>query len=138
GEPTAVLARQEADALVTMLRRRRDEGKSVILVTHKLREIMVFTDRVTVMRQGAVVGEVATRETSPRELAEKMVGRAVLLRVEKTPAHPAGALPTVRDLEVCDRLGVARVKRVSFALRAGDIVGFAGGPGNGQAAPLGT
>jgi len=115
-----------------MLRRLRDEGKSVILVTHKLREIMAITDRVTVMRQGAVVGEVATRDTSPRELAEKMVGRAVLLRVEKTPAHPAGPLLSVRDLEVRDRLGVARVKRVSFELRAGEIVGIAGVSGNGQ------
>ena len=91
-EPTAVLTPQEADALFQMLRRLRDEGKSVVLVTHKLREIMAITDRVTVMRQGAVVGEVATATTSPRELAEKMVGRAVLLRVEKTPAQPGEAL----------------------------------------------
>ncbi|MEY4813701.1 MAG: hypothetical protein RLZZ162_774, partial [Verrucomicrobiota bacterium] len=72
-EPTAVLTPQEADALFNMLRRLRDEGKSVILVTHKLREIMAITDRVTVMRQGVIVGEVATATTSPRELAEKMV-----------------------------------------------------------------
>ena len=131
-EPTAVLTPQEADALFQMLRRLRDEGKSVVLVTHKLREIMAITDRVTVMRQGAVVGEVATATTSPRELAEKMVGRAVLLRVEKTPAQPAEALLTVRDLEVRDRRGVARVKGVSFAVRAGEIVGIAGVSGNGQ------
>jgi simple sugar transport system ATP-binding protein len=131
-EPTAVLTPQEADALFKMLGRLRDEGKSVILVTHKLREIMAITDRVTVMRQGAVVGEVATRETSPRELAEKMVGRTVLLRVEKAPAQPGEALLTVRDLEVRDRLGVARVKGVSFDLRAGEIVGVAGVSGNGQ------
>jgi len=131
-EPTAVLTPQEADQLFRMLRRLRDEGKSVILVTHKLREIMAITDRVTVMRQGAIVGEVATNETSPRELAEKMVGRAVLLRVEKTPAHPGGTLLTVRELEVRDRLGVARVKGVSFDLRAGEIVGVAGVSGNGQ------
>ncbi len=131
-EPTAVLTPQEADALFKMLGRLRDEGKSVILVTHKLREIMAITDRVTVMRQGAVVGEVATRDTSPRELAEKMVGRAVLLRVEKSPAKPGDALMSVRDLEVRDRLGVARVKGVSFELRAGEIVGVAGVSGNGQ------
>ncbi len=131
-EPTAVLTPQEADALFVMLRRLRAEGKSIILVTHKLREIMAVTDRVTVMRQGAVVGEVATAETSPRELAEKMVGRAVLLRVEKAPAQPGETLLRVRDLEVRDRLGVARVKRVSFELRAGEIVGIAGVSGNGQ------
>src|SRR6185369_11329341 len=131
-EPTAVLTPQEADALFKMLGRLRGEGKAVILVTHKLREIMAVTDRVTVMRQGAVVGEVATRDTSPRELAEKMVGRSVLLRVEKTAAHPDEPLLSVRDLEVRDRLGVARVKRVTFDLRAGEIVGIAGVSGNGQ------
>ena len=131
-EPTAVLTPQEADALFRMLGRLRDEGKSVVLVTHKLREIMAITDRVTVMRQGAVVGEVATRDTSPRELAEKMVGRSVLLRVDKAPAQPREVLLAVRDLEVRDRLDVARVKRVSFELRAGEIVGVAGVSGNGQ------
>jgi simple sugar transport system ATP-binding protein len=131
-EPTAVLTPQEADQLFRMLRRLRDEGKSVILVTHKLREIMAITDRVTVMRQGAVVAEVATAATSPRELAEKMVGRAVLLQVEKAPAHPGESLLTVRDLEVRDHWGVARVKGVSFDLRAGEIVGLAGVSGNGQ------
>jgi len=131
-EPTAVLTPQEADALFNMLRRLRDEGKSVILVTHKLREIMAITDRVTVMRQGVIVGEVATATTSPRELAEKMVGRAVLLRVEKKLAQPGATLLAVRDLEVRDRLGVARVKGVSFDLRAGEIVGVAGVSGNGQ------
>jgi len=131
-EPTAVLTPQEADALFKMLRRLRDEGKSVILVTHKLREIMAITDRVTVMRQGVIVGEVATATTSPRELAEKMVGRAVLLRVEKKLAQPGATLLAVRDLEVRDRLGVARVKGVSFDLRAGEIVGVAGVSGNGQ------
>jgi simple sugar transport system ATP-binding protein len=131
-EPTAVLTPQEADALFQMLRRLRDEGKSVILVTHKLREIMAITDRVTVMRQGAVVGEVATTSTSPRELAEKMVGRAVLLRVDKAPARPGETLLSVRELEVRDRFGVARVRGVSFELRAGEIVGLAGVSGNGQ------
>ena len=131
-EPTAVLTPQEADALFKMLGRLRDEGKSVILVTHKLREIMAITDRVTVMRQGAVVGEVATRDTSPPALAEKMVGRAVLLRVDKTPARPGEPLLSVRALEVRDRLGVARVKDVTFDLRAGEILGIAGVSGNGQ------
>jgi general nucleoside transport system ATP-binding protein len=131
-EPTAVLTPAEADQLFRMLARLRDQGKTVILVTHKLREIMAITDRVTVMRQGAVVHETATRDTSPRALAEQMVGRAVLLRVEKGPARPGKVLLEVRDLEVKDRFGVARVKGATFALRAGEIVGVAGVSGNGQ------
>lgn len=131
-EPTAVLTPQEADQLFRMLGRLREQGKAVILVTHKLREIMAITDCVTVMRQGAVVAEVVTKATSPRGLAEKMVGRAVLLQVEKGPAKPGAALLTVTDLEVRDRIGVPRVKGVSFELRAGEIVGVAGVAGNGQ------
>jgi simple sugar transport system ATP-binding protein len=115
-----------------MLARLRAQGKAVILVTHKLREIMAITDRVTVMRQGAVAAEVETRQTTPRELAEKMVGRAVLLQIEKSPAQPGPVLLEVRDLEVRDRLHVPRLKGVSFDLRAGEIVGVAGVSGNGQ------
>jgi len=131
-EPTAVLTPQEADALFRMLGQLRAQGKTVILVTHKLREIMAITDRVTVMRQGAVVAEVDTRATSPRDLAEKMVGRAVLLQVEKKAAQPGEVLLKVNDLEVRDRFGVSRVKGASFELRAGEIVGVAGVSGNGQ------
>ena len=131
-EPTAVLAPQEADQLFRLLAHLRTQGKAVILVTHKLREIMAVTDRVTVMRHGAVVAEVATRETTPRELAEKMVGRAVLLQVEKGPARVGETLLNVDHLEVRDLHGVPRVKDVSFALRAGEIVGIAGVAGNGQ------
>ncbi len=131
-EPTAVLTPSEADQLFRMLARLRDQGKTVILVTHKLREIMAITDRVTVMRQGAVVHETPTQETSARALAEQMVGRAVLLRVEKPPARPGEVLLDVRNLEVRDRFGVSRVKGVTFSLRAGEILGIAGVSGNGQ------
>ena len=131
-EPTAVLTPQETEALFRMLGRLRREGKAVILVTHKLREIMAVTDRVTVMRQGAVVAELVTAQTTPREMAEKMVGRAVLLRVEKPPAAPREALLEVDQLEVRDARGVARVRNVSFNVRAGEIVGIAGVSGNGQ------
>ncbi len=131
-EPTAVLTPQEADQLFRMLNRLREQGKTVILVTHKLREIMAITDRVTVMRQGAVVFETSTRETSPRALAEKMVGRAVVLQVEKDPARPGAILLEAKNLTVTDRLDVPRVKNVSLSLRAGEIVGIAGVSGNGQ------
>jgi general nucleoside transport system ATP-binding protein len=131
-EPTAVLTPQETAQLFALLARLRDQGRTVILVTHKLREIMAVTDRVTVMRQGAVVHETATPATSEAELAEKMVGRAVLLQVEKTPARPGEVLLAVRDLEVRDRFGVVRLRRASFELRAGEILGIAGVAGNGQ------
>jgi simple sugar transport system ATP-binding protein len=131
-EPTAVLTPQETAQLFRLLGRLREQGKTVILVTHKLREIMAVTDRVTVMRQGAVVAEVATAATSPAQLAEMMVGRAVALQVKKSPARPGAVLLDVQDLEVRDRQGVPRVKGISFALRAGEIVGVAGVTGNGQ------
>ncbi len=131
-EPTAVLTPQEADQLFRLLGRLREQGKTVLLVTHKLREIMAITDRVTVMRQGSVVAEVETKDTSPRELAEKMVGRSVLLQVQKGPARPGAELLTVSNLEVRDAQGVMRVKRVGFKLHGGEIVGIAGVAGNGQ------
>jgi simple sugar transport system ATP-binding protein len=131
-EPTAVLTPAEADQLFKMLAQLRAAGKTVILVTHKLREIMAITDRVTVMRQGQVVAEVATTTTSPAELAEKMVGRPVRWETEKAPARPGATLLEVRDLAVCDQRGIERVKGVSFDLRAGEIVGIAGVSGNGQ------
>ena len=131
-EPTAVLTPQEADQLFRMLRRLREEGKTVLLVTHKLREILAVTDRVTVLRQGAVVAEVRTADTSAAELAEKMVGRAVLLQVEKTPARPGPPLLEVRDLEVRDAQGTPRLRGINFQLHAGEILGVAGVSGNGQ------
>ncbi len=131
-EPTAVLTPQEADQLFQLLARLRGQGKTVILVTHKLREIMAVTDRVTVMRQGTVVHETATADTSPRALAEQMVGRSVLLQVEKSPAQPGAPVLEVTGLAVRDRFGVPRVKDVSFTVREREIVGIAGVAGNGQ------
>ena len=132
-EPTAVLTPREAGQLFRLLGQLREQGKTVLLVTHKLREIMAITDRVTVLRQGAVVAEVETTRTSPRELAEKMMGRAVRLQVEKSPARPGAVLFTVKNLDVHDQPGGARVSNVSFELRAGEIVAIAGVAGNGQA-----
>ena len=131
-EPTGVLTPQEADHLFRILRSLRAQGRTIVLITHKLREIMAVTDRVSVMRQGAMVAHRRTAETSTEELAELMVGRKVLLRVEKAPARPKEPVLEVEDLEVVDEQGVRRVKGVSFAVRAGEIVGIAGVAGNGQ------
>jgi ABC-type uncharacterized transport system ATPase subunit len=131
-EPTGVLTPAEADDLFRVLRVLREQGKTVILITHKLREIMAITDEVSVMRQGQMVAHMKTSETSPEKLAEAMVGRRVLLRVEKGAAHPGKVLLQVKDLVVADDLKVVRVKGVNFSVRAGEIVGIAGVAGNGQ------
>ena len=127
-----MLTPQEADHLFRILRNLRDQGRTVVLITHKLREIMAVTDNVSVMRQGAMVAHRRTAETSTEELAELMVGRKVLLRVEKRPAKPGAPVLEVEGLVVRDGAGVTRVKGVSFAVRAGEIVGIAGVAGNGQ------
>ena len=131
-EPTGVLTPAEADQLFRILGRLRDEGKTIILITHKLREIMEITDNVSVMRRGEMVGHVKTAETSPEELAELMVGRKVLLRVDKTPAKPGAPVLEVENLRVVDPSGVERVKGISLNVRAGEILGIAGVAGNGQ------
>jgi simple sugar transport system ATP-binding protein len=131
-EPTAVLTPPEADALFGLLRSLKEQGKTVILITHKLREIMAITDRVSVMRRGEMVATVETAGTSPPELAELMVGRRVLLRVEKAEKAPGAPLLEVENLSVVDARGVLRVANASFTVRAGEIVGIAGVAGNGQ------
>ena len=130
-EPTGVLTPEEADHLFRILRGLRDQGKTVILITHKLREIMETTDNVSVMRRGTMVGTVKTTETSPEQLAELMVGRKVLLQVDKRPATPGREVLRVEDLHVVTD-GVVRLKGVSLSVRAGEIVGIAGVAGNGQ------
>ncbi|KQI69060.1 heme ABC transporter ATP-binding protein [Loktanella sp. 3ANDIMAR09] len=131
-EPTGVLTPAEADHLFRILENLRREGKTIILITHKLREIMDITDTVSVMRRGEMTATVKTVDTSPQELAELMVGRKVLLRVEKTPASPGDVILDVQDLNVTDAKGVHRVKGISFNVRAGEILGIAGVAGNGQ------
>ncbi|MBI1775574.1 MAG: ABC transporter ATP-binding protein [Proteobacteria bacterium] len=131
-EPTGVLTPQEADHLFRILRVLRDQGKTVVLITHKLREIMEATDRVTVMGRGRVVADLATADTNKEELAELMVGRMVRLGVVKGPARVGDVVLEVQDLHVKDDAGVPRVKGVSFTLRTGEIVGIAGVAGNGQ------
>ena len=131
-EPTGVLTPAEADHLFRILKQLKDQGKTVIFITHKLREIMAITDEVSVMRRGEIVATRQTAATSVEELAELMVGRRVLLRVEKGEARPTDVKLSVRNLTVRDNRGVTMVDNVSFDVRAGEIVGIAGVAGNGQ------
>ncbi|MCC6863713.1 MAG: ABC transporter ATP-binding protein [Rhodobacteraceae bacterium] len=131
-EPTGVLTPDEADHLFRILRGLRDKGKTVILITHKLREIMEVTDNVSVMRRGTMVNTMKTSETSPKELAELMVGRKVLLRVEKSTTKTGKTVLSVQNLHVRDEHGVKRLKGVSFEICAGETLGIAGVAGNGQ------
>ncbi|KIC16963.1 ABC transporter ATP-binding protein [Leisingera sp. ANG-Vp] len=131
-EPTGVLTPAEADQLFRILDRLRAEGKTIILITHKLREIMEYTDTVSVMRRGQMTATVKTAETSPEHLAELMVGRKVLLRVDKVPAQPGAPILEIENLRVVDEAGVERVKGIDLTVRAGEILGIAGVAGNGQ------
>ena len=131
-EPTGVLTPDEADHLFRILRQLKAQGKTIILITHKLREIMAVTDEVSVMRRGEMVATRKTSETTPEELAELMVGRRVLLRVTKKPAILGEKLLQVRNLNYVDERGVRRFSDISFDVSAGEIVGIAGVAGNGQ------
>ena len=131
-EPTAVLTPSEADHLFAILRQWRDQGHTVILITHKLKEILAVTDRVVVMRRGAVVAALETKDATAQILAEHMVGRPVLLRVDKKPATPGAAVLNIDHLSVTDHSGFHRINDLSFSIAAGEIVGIAGIAGNGQ------
>ncbi|MBP80252.1 MAG: heme ABC transporter ATP-binding protein [Deltaproteobacteria bacterium] len=131
-EPTGVLTPAEADQLFRILQRLRDEGKTILLITHKLREIMDITETVSVMRLGEMVATITTSNTSPEELAELMVGRKVLLRVDKKPAKLGAKILDVKNLKVVDDVGIERLKGVNLHVRAGEVLGIAGIAGNGQ------
>ncbi|AZO21868.1 MULTISPECIES: ABC transporter ATP-binding protein [unclassified Mesorhizobium] len=131
-EPTGVLTPAEADHLFRILKQLKEQGKTVVLITHKLREIMAITDTVSVMRQGTMVATRVTKETTVGELAELMVGRRVLLRVEKGQSEAGAIKLSVKNLTVKDSRGVTMVDDVSFDVRGGEIVGIAGVAGNGQ------
>jgi simple sugar transport system ATP-binding protein len=131
-EPTAVLTPQEVEEFFAILRRMREQGKTIIIITHKLSEVLAISDNVTVMRDGKVVGDVKTNETNAAELARLMVGREVLLRVEKPDAKPGAPVVKVDRLSITGRDGTKRLNDVSFEVRAGEIVGIAGVEGNGQ------
>jgi simple sugar transport system ATP-binding protein len=131
-EPTAVLTPAEADQLFVLVRALAAQGKTVLLITHKLREIMAVTDTVSVMRRGEMVATLRTASTTPIDLAEAMVGRRVLLKVEKGPARPGDVALDVEHLTVRDGRNCVRLHDLSFSIRAGEIVGVAGVAGNGQ------
>ena len=133
-EPTAVLTPQETNDLFTNLAKLRTEGKTVLLVTHKLKDVMSFTDRVTVFRAGKVTGEVETSRTNPQDLANLMVGRKVVLNIEVPPASPRLELAIEAvGLSLTGSAGARqRLSEVSFSVRRGEIVGIAGVEGNGQ------
>jgi general nucleoside transport system ATP-binding protein len=131
-EPTAVLTPQEADDLVRVMRTLTAQGKSLIFITHKLREVLEVADRIVVLRAGRVVGETTPREASEASLAAMMVGRDVLLKVDKDEARPRGPVLEVRDLRVRDDRRLVALDGVSITVRAGEILGIAGVQGNGQ------
>ena len=131
-EPTGVLTPQETDQLFKILDSLRSQGVTVILITHKLREIMAITDNVSIMRQGKIVADRVTAETNREELAELMVGRKVRIEIDKEEPNPQATLLEVNDLTVTDPQGIDRLDHVSFSIRAGEIVGIAGVSGNGQ------
>jgi general nucleoside transport system ATP-binding protein len=130
-EPTAVLTPLEVEEFFNILRGMREQGKTIVIITHKLEEVLAISDDVTVMRDGRAVGNVKTSETSATKLARMIVGRDVLLRVDKPPAQPRETVLEIKDLVVKSKYGTA-IDHMSFSVRAGEIVGIAGVEGNGQ------
>jgi simple sugar transport system ATP-binding protein len=131
-EPTAVLTPQEVEELFHIVKSLKEEGKTIIFITHKLKEVMEISDWVTVMRDGKVVGVVETKKTTKEELASMMVGREVLLRVKKRPPRIGEVVLEVKDLEAMNDRGLPALKGVSFKIKSGEILGIAGVEGNGQ------
>jgi simple sugar transport system ATP-binding protein len=131
-EPTAVLTPQEAGELFAIIKSLQAEGTSIIFISHKLNEVLEIADRITVLRRGKKIDTIPREGATEDTLAQMMVGREVLLRVEKPPASPGDVLLEVRDLSVSDDRGLPAVREVSFNVRAGEIVGVAGVEGNGQ------
>ncbi|MCL4516220.1 MAG: ABC transporter ATP-binding protein [Firmicutes bacterium] len=131
-EPTAVLIPQEVRELKMITDNLAAQGKAIIFITHKLKEVMAMSHRITVIRRGKVAGSVNPQETTPAALASMMVGREVLLQVEKGPASPGETLLSVENLEAVNNRKLPALRGISFELRAGEILGIAGVDGNGQ------
>ena len=131
-EPTAVLTPQEIEKLIEIMHDLVSKGKTIIIITHKLKEIMESADECTIIRRGVYMGTVDVSKSNEEELASKMVGRHVNFRVEKAPAKPGDVVLSIRDLHVKDDRGIEKVRGLSLDVRAGEIVGIAGIDGNGQ------
>jgi len=131
-EPTAVLTPPEVSEMFAILRGLREQGKTIIIITHKLAEVLALSDRITVMRDGKVVGELQTADATAEGLARMMVGRDVLLRVQKEDARPSEPVLSVRDLSSSSAESSHPLKAVSFEIHGGEILGIAGVEGNGQ------
>ena len=131
-EPTAVLTPQETDRLFDVLRNMRADGKSIVIITHKLHEVMAISDRVAVLRKGEYIGDVATRDTNPQKLTDMMVGRSVSLNIDRPPVKDRHLRLEVKDLTVLTSEGVKALDSVSFEAYGGEILGIAGISGSGQ------
>jgi ABC-type uncharacterized transport system ATPase subunit len=131
-EPTAVLTPQEAKELFEILESLKSQGKSIIFISHKLNEVLEVADRITTLRRGVVVDTIPAEGATEESLARMMVGREVLLRIDKTAGHPGEPLLQVEDLTVIDDRGLEAVRGVSFEVRGGEILGLAGVDANGQ------
>ncbi|MDR2070902.1 MAG: ABC transporter ATP-binding protein [Treponema sp.] len=132
-EPTAVLTPQEIDELLLIFNRLKAEGKTIIFITHKLKEIKAAADRCTVLRRGRTIDTVIVKDAEEMELAEKMVGRTINFKLERKPARPGGIILRIEDLQAADSRGLPAVNGLSLEVRAGEVVGVAGVDGNGQA-----
>ncbi len=131
-EPTAVLTPQETQKLFAVLRRMRDDGKAIIIITHKLHEVLSLSDRVSVLRKGEYVGTVSTADTSESELTEMMVGKKITLNIERSEPENSEDRLVVKNIDCKSRDGVKLLDDVSFTARSGEILGIAGIAGSGQ------
>ena len=131
-EPTAVLTPQETERLFEVMRNMKKDGKSIVIITHKLNEVMAISDRVVVLRQGRYAGTLETAKTNPQEMTDMMVGHAVTLDIERPePVNPEKRL-VIKNINITDIEGVQKVKNVSFYMNSGEILGIAGISGSGQ------
>lgn len=131
-EPTAVLTPQETEKLFAILRRMRDDGKCIIIITHKLHEVLSLSDKVSVLRKGEYVGTVNTKDTTEAELTEMMVGKKINLNIQRNEPHDVKDRLVVNDLTCVDREGATVLDSISFTAKSGEILGIAGIAGSGQ------
>lgn len=131
-EPTAVLTPQEVEELLVSLKKLKDQGKTIIIITHKLSEVKRCSDSITVIRRGEIVGEFLTKDVNESDIAKAMVGRDVSLNIDKKPCNPGEVLLEVKNIKTHDERNITVLDNVSFSVRAGEVLGVAGVEGNGQ------